>query len=146
MDAVRKFFPASTISESVIRKVFKTCADFKREGYETGGWWVLRGDFRLPLEEELRSLITPEQMCSYYSMLVAEARLNEAGYRGRTLFVVEEEEEESSAKIDDEVCILILQTQSILFSTELLLMHVIMYTSTVSLFVEGCSQTFDIEN
>ena len=105
MDAVRKFFPASTISESVIRKVFKTCADFKREGYETGGWWVLRGDFRLPMEEELRSLITPEQMCAYYSMLASEARLHEAGYRGRTLFVVEEEEEETSTKIDDEVSI-----------------------------------------
>ena len=73
------------------------------EGYETGGWWVLRGDFRLPLEEELRSQITPEQMCAYNSMLVAEARLHEAGYRGRTLFVIEEEEEETSTKIDDEV-------------------------------------------
>ncbi len=64
---------------------------------------MLRGDFRLPLEEELRSQITPEQMCAYYSMLVAEARLHEAGYRGRTLFVIEEEEEETSTKIDDEV-------------------------------------------
>ena len=36
-------------------------------------------------------------------MLVAEARLHEAGYRGRTLFVIEEEEEETSTKIDDEV-------------------------------------------
>lgn len=33
MDAIRKFFPASTISESVIRKVLKTCADFKRGEY-----------------------------------------------------------------------------------------------------------------
>ncbi len=64
---------------------------------------MLRSDFRLPMEEELRSQITPEQMCAYYSMLVAEARLHEAGYRGRTLFVIEEEEEETSTKIDDEV-------------------------------------------
>ena len=32
MDAVRKAFPQSDISESVIRKVLKLCADFKREG------------------------------------------------------------------------------------------------------------------
>ena len=28
--------------------------------YETGGWWVLRGEFRLLMEEELRSQITPK--------------------------------------------------------------------------------------
>lgn len=32
MEAIRKAFPSSIISESVIRKVLKTCADFKREG------------------------------------------------------------------------------------------------------------------
>ena len=31
MDVIRKAFPA-IMSESVIRKVLKTCADFKREG------------------------------------------------------------------------------------------------------------------
>lgn len=43
-------------------------------GYENG-WWVLRGDFRLPTSEELRSLISPEQVCSYQSMLASEHRL-----------------------------------------------------------------------
>ena len=74
MDVIRKAFPATIMSESVIRKVLKTCADFKREGYENG-WWVLRSDFRLPTDEELRSQITPEQVCSYHSMLAAEHRL-----------------------------------------------------------------------
>ena len=32
MEAIRKAFLSSVISESVIRKVLKTCADFKREG------------------------------------------------------------------------------------------------------------------
>ena len=32
MDVVRRAFPQSVISESVIRKVLKLCADFKREG------------------------------------------------------------------------------------------------------------------
>ena len=43
-------------------------------GYETG-WWVLRQDFRLPSSEEIRSMITPEQVCTYHSMLAAEHRL-----------------------------------------------------------------------
>ena len=43
-------------------------------GYENG-WWVLRDDFRLPTSEELRSLISPEQVCSYLSMLASEHRL-----------------------------------------------------------------------
>lgn len=38
-------------------------------------WWVLKPDFRLPTEEEIRAVVSPEQCCSYYSMLVAEQRL-----------------------------------------------------------------------
>lgn len=38
-------------------------------------WWVLKPDFRLPTEEEIRAMVSPEQCCSYYSMLVAEQRL-----------------------------------------------------------------------
>ena len=43
-------------------------------GYDIG-YWALRPDIRLPTEEELRALITPEQACAYYSMLAAEQRL-----------------------------------------------------------------------
>ena len=49
-------------------------------GYENG-WWVLRPDFRLPTDEELRSLITPEQVCAYHSMLAAEHRLKVSLYK-----------------------------------------------------------------
>lgn len=38
-------------------------------------WWVLKPDFRLPTEEEIRAMVSPEQCCAYYSMLVAEQRL-----------------------------------------------------------------------
>ena len=48
-------------------------------GYETG-WWVLRQDFRLPSDEEIRSMITPEQVCTYHSMLAAEHRLKVRSY------------------------------------------------------------------
>ena len=38
-------------------------------------WWVLKPDFRLPNEEEMRSLVSPEQCCAWYSMITAEQRL-----------------------------------------------------------------------
>lgn len=106
MEAVRKAFPPAAMSESVIRKVLKQCADFKREGsyplslslsltlfvalshshtlslsagYENG-WWVLRSDCRVPSNEEIRSMITPEQVCAYYSTLVSEQRLKVRTY------------------------------------------------------------------
>lgn len=38
-------------------------------------WWVLKSDFRLPSEEEMRAMVSPEQACAYYSMQAAEQRL-----------------------------------------------------------------------
>jgi transcription initiation factor TFIID subunit 1 len=38
MEMVRRAFPTSVMSESVIRKVLKQFADFQREGYESGLW------------------------------------------------------------------------------------------------------------
>ena len=56
-------------------------------GYENG-WWVLRPDCRVPSEEELRSMISPEQVCTYYSTLVSEQRLKVSHtYRQRQTLV-----------------------------------------------------------
>ncbi|CAB1352642.1 unnamed protein product [Coregonus sp. 'balchen'] len=67
-------------------------------------WWVLKPDFRLPTEEEIRAMVSPEQCCAYYSMLVAEQRLKDAGYGEKSFFAPEEENEEDfQMKIDDEV-------------------------------------------
>ena len=38
-------------------------------------WWVLKPDFRLKTEEEMRAMVSPEQCCGYYSMMAAEQRL-----------------------------------------------------------------------
>ena len=46
-------------------------------------WWVLKPDFRLPTEEEIRAMVSPEQCCAYYSMLVAEQRLKVGPEIGR---------------------------------------------------------------
>ncbi|XP_073717224.1 transcription initiation factor TFIID subunit 1 isoform X5 [Misgurnus anguillicaudatus] len=114
MEDIKKAFPSH--SESSIRKRLKLCADFKRTGgrcrqdrfwYRKGmdsNWWVLKPDFRLPTEEEIRAMVSPEQCCAYYSMLVAEQRLKDAGYGEKSFFAPEEEnEEEFQMKIDDEV-------------------------------------------
>lgn len=100
MEDVRKAFPSH--SESSIRKRLKLCADFKRTGTDSN-WWVLKSDFRLPTEEEIRAAVSPEQCCAYYSMLAAEQRLKDAGYGERSLFAPEDDDEDSAAKIEDEV-------------------------------------------
>ena len=38
-------------------------------------WWVLKAEFRLPTEEEMRAMVSPEQCCAFYSMQAAEQRL-----------------------------------------------------------------------
>lgn len=43
-------------------------------------WWVIKPDFRLPTEEEIRAMVSPEQCCAYFSMIAAEQRLKDAGY------------------------------------------------------------------
>lgn len=101
MDDIKKAFPSH--SESSIRKRLKLCADFKRTGMDSN-WWVLKPDFRLPTEEEMRAMVSPEQCCGYYSMLAAEQRLKDAGYGEKSLFAPEDDnEEETQMKIDDEV-------------------------------------------
>ncbi|EHB13472.1 Transcription initiation factor TFIID subunit 1 [Heterocephalus glaber] len=97
----KKAFPSH--SESSIRKRLKLCADFKRTGTDSN-WWVLKSDFRLPTEEEIRAMVSPEQCCAYYSMIAAEQRLKDAGYGEKSFFAPEEENEEDfQMKIDDEV-------------------------------------------
>ncbi|XP_063288812.1 transcription initiation factor TFIID subunit 1 isoform X2 [Pelobates fuscus] len=101
MEDIKKAFPSH--SESSIRKRLKLCADFKRTGMDSN-WWVLKPDFRLPTEEEIRAMVSPEQCCAYYSMIAAEQRLKDAGYGEKSFFAPDEENEEDfQMKIDDEV-------------------------------------------
>ncbi|KAI0240465.1 Transcription initiation factor TFIID subunit 1 [Lamellibrachia satsuma] len=66
-------------------------------------WWVLKSDFRLPTEEEMRAMVCPEQCCGYYSMLSAEQRLKDAGYGEKSIFAPEDDDEDNQVKMDDEV-------------------------------------------
>lgn len=101
MDDIKKAFPAH--SESSIRKRLKQCADFKRTGMDSN-WWVIKPEFRLPSEEEIRAMVSPEQCCAYFSMIAAEQRLKDAGYGEKSLFAPQEDDdEETQLKMDDEV-------------------------------------------
>ncbi|PIK49713.1 putative transcription initiation factor TFIID subunit 1 [Apostichopus japonicus] len=100
MEDIKKAFP--THSESSIRKRLKLCADFKRTGMDSN-WWVIKPDFRLPTEEEIRAMVSAEQCCAYYSMLASEQRLKDAGYGEKSFFAPEDDNEEDLQKIDDEV-------------------------------------------
>ncbi|CAF3688741.1 unnamed protein product [Rotaria socialis] len=104
MEDVRKAFPQN--AENSIRKRLKMSSDFKRTGGVHCNWWVLRSDFRLPSQEEIRQLVTPEQCCAYYSMQAAEQRLKDAGYGEKVLFAAVDDEaadENDTSKIEDEV-------------------------------------------
>lgn len=100
MDEVRKAFP--TQSEGSIRKRLKSCAEFKRTGIDSN-WWVLSPDFRLPTEEETRSLVKPEETCAFYSMLAAQQNLKDAGYRDKSLLLDDKDDDEDPSKIDVEI-------------------------------------------
>ncbi|XP_068631569.1 transcription initiation factor TFIID subunit 1 [Battus philenor] len=101
MDDIKRAFPSH--SESSIRKRLKLCADFKRTGLDSN-WWVIKPDFRLPSEEEIRAMVSPEQCCAYFSMAAAEQRLKDAGYGEKFIFTpMEDDDEEMQLKMDDEV-------------------------------------------
>ncbi|CAL8079003.1 unnamed protein product [Orchesella dallaii] len=101
MEEIKRAFPMH--SESSIRKRLKLCADFKRTGADSN-WWVIKPEFRLPTEEEIRAMVSPEQCCAYFSLIAAEQRLKDAGYGEKCLFAPEDDNEDNNQeKMDDEV-------------------------------------------
>ncbi|XP_069947042.1 transcription initiation factor TFIID subunit 1 isoform X2 [Cherax quadricarinatus] len=100
MDEIKRAFPAH--SESSIRKRLKPCADFKRTGADSN-WWVIKPEFRLPTEEEIRAMVSPEQCCTYFSMCAAEQRLKDAGYGDKFLSALEDDDNDDTQKLDDEI-------------------------------------------
>lgn len=103
MDDIKKAFPLH--SESSIRKRLKQCADFNRTGDNPNMWYLKKpGEFRLPQEAEIRTMVTPEQCCAYYTMLAAERRLQDAGYGEKSLCTLEDDDDEDKQReMDDEV-------------------------------------------
>ncbi|KAG0629769.1 hypothetical protein M758_1G128800 [Ceratodon purpureus] len=74
-DDVMSQFPSLT--EGFIRKRLKHCADLQKIGGEM--CWVMRRNFRIPSEEEMRRLVTPENVCTYESMQAGLHHLKRMG-------------------------------------------------------------------
>ncbi|PIA32456.1 hypothetical protein AQUCO_04500216v1 [Aquilegia coerulea] len=75
-DELSAQFP--NLLEPFIRKRLKHCADLQR-GQNGHLFWVMRRNFRIPLEEELRRMVTPETVCAYESMQAGLYRLKRLG-------------------------------------------------------------------
>ncbi|XP_019052937.1 PREDICTED: transcription initiation factor TFIID subunit 1-like isoform X2 [Nelumbo nucifera] len=75
-DELSAQFP--NLSEPFLRKRLKHCADLQRK---SNGQllWVMKRNFRIPLEEEIRRMVTPESVCTYESMLAGLHRLKRLG-------------------------------------------------------------------
>ncbi|KAL8541845.1 hypothetical protein ACS0TY_002914 [Phlomoides rotata] len=69
-------FPS--LSEAFLRKRLKSCADLQR-GPNGHFHWVMKRNFRIPSEEELRRMVTPENVCAYESMQAGLYRLKRLG-------------------------------------------------------------------
>ncbi|KAG8368612.1 hypothetical protein BUALT_Bualt15G0063500 [Buddleja alternifolia] len=69
-------FPS--LSEAFLRKRLKNCADLQK-GPNGHFVWVMKRNFRIPSEEELRRMVTPENVCAYESMLAGQYRLKRIG-------------------------------------------------------------------
>ena len=82
---------------------FQLCTFFPRTGHDSN-WWVIKTNFRLPTEDEIRSMVSPEQCCSYFSMIAAEQRLKDAGYGEKSLLAPQDDDDEDTAlKLDVEI-------------------------------------------
>ncbi|KAJ1288769.1 hypothetical protein BS78_02G113400 [Paspalum vaginatum] len=68
----------SPLTEAIVKKRLKHCADLKK-GPKGHFFWTQRPDFRVPSEEELRRLLTPENVCCYESMQAGLYRLKRLG-------------------------------------------------------------------
>ncbi|GAB2247164.1 hypothetical protein Droror1_Dr00007046 [Drosera rotundifolia] len=75
-DELSAQFP--NINEPFLRKRLKHCAELQR-GPKGQLLWVMRRNFNIPSEEQLRRLVSPENVCAYESMQAGMYRLKRLG-------------------------------------------------------------------
>ena len=85
MQQLDQMFPY--FSEGSKRKWLKEYSDCAKRGKDNV--WTLKDSFSIVGEEDLRKLVTPENICQYESMLSSERRLQDLGYK-----CLEEDEED----------------------------------------------------
>ncbi|KJE96795.1 hypothetical protein CAOG_007064 [Capsaspora owczarzaki ATCC 30864] len=72
-------FPS--IPVAMLRKRLKILCECVRSGLgDQSEEWELRTNQRIPPEEELRQLVTPEQACAHESMLASQQMLRDSGF------------------------------------------------------------------
>ena len=64
-------------SDSSIRKCLKDCGSFRRN--KDGVFWTLKPSVHLPAEEELRGMVSPEDVCIVESIMAGLQRLQDDG-------------------------------------------------------------------
>ena len=64
-------------SDSSIRKCLKDCGSFRRK--KEGVFWTLKPSIHLPPEEELRGMVSPEDVCIVESIMAGLQRLQDDG-------------------------------------------------------------------
>jgi len=102
MKDIREAFPDNT--ESSIRKRLKLCADYTRSSDPGQNYWALRDDVRMPSDEEIFAMVTPEMFCANYSMRAAEQRLKDSGYGDKNVLAPEKTEDaDDQVSIESEV-------------------------------------------
>ncbi|CAL8462032.1 g1563 [Coccomyxa elongata] len=81
LDELRADFPVSTMSDAVLQnRLRERCGCQPRGGEDGGGeMWVLRPGARIPVEGELRKIITPDAWCTHESMKRGILHLKDAG-------------------------------------------------------------------
>ncbi|MEN2497735.1 MAG: Transcription initiation factor TFIID subunit 1 [Marteilia pararefringens] len=108
MDDIKKAFPNT--SENTLRKRLKHCADFKRLGCAANkngnlvNYWILRDDFVIPDETIVSKMVSPEECCSFYSMIVAYQRLRDNGYVNKLVSLDDEDNLlDNNVRMEDEL-------------------------------------------
>uniref|UniRef100_A0A1J3GLH2 Transcription initiation factor TFIID subunit 1 n=1 Tax=Noccaea caerulescens TaxID=107243 RepID=A0A1J3GLH2_NOCCA len=77
-------FLFSNLTDAVIRRNLKVCANMRRDKNGQPCWFK-KDDFTIPPENELKKLVAPEHVCSYESMLAGLYRLKHLGITRFTL-------------------------------------------------------------
>ncbi|OLY83317.1 putative transcription initiation factor TFIID 111 kDa subunit [Smittium mucronatum] len=76
LNKLTRMFPE--YSDFQIRQRLKEFCEYQRRGLGTG-FWRAKANIPVPSEESLRSLLTPEMMCLFESMLVSQLQLIDSG-------------------------------------------------------------------
>ncbi|CAG8443224.1 12267_t:CDS:10 [Funneliformis mosseae] len=98
-DKLTKKFPDYSLQ--TLRGRLKEFAEMARKkgNFNNSPIWKLKPSVRLPTEDELRRMLTPEMICLEESMMVGERHLQDAGYKSMW---TDEDDKSKAAKKDDD--------------------------------------------